>query len=106
MIQKLIGFFSKNQKYFTIGGACLLLVLNGEQRTRIFKLQQELKTAQMLQGGDIVKDSLVNENDSLRLELFNSQNLNGRYEMGMEYLYEINPKAGKEFEEYINNNTE
>ena len=106
MIQKLIEFFSKNQKYFTIGGACLLLVLNGEQRTRIFKLQQELKTAQMLQGGDIVKDSLVNENDSLRLELFNSQNLNGRYEMGMEYLYEINPKAGKEFEEYINNNTE
>ena len=106
MIQKLIGFFSKNQKYFTIGGACLLLVLNGEQRTRIFKLQQELKTAQMLQGGDIVKDSLVNENDSLRLELFNAQNQNGRYEMGMEYLYEINPKAGKEFEEYINNNTE
>lgn len=106
MIQKLIGFFSKNQKYFTIGGACLLLVLNGEQRTRIFKLQQELKTAQMLQGGDIVKDSLVNENDSLRLELFNVQNQNGRYEMGMEYLYEINPKAAKEFEEYINNNTE
>lgn len=106
MIQKLIEFFSKNQKYFTIGGACLLLVLNGEQRKRIFTLQQDLKTAQMLQGGDIVKDSLIQENDSLRLELFNAQNQNGRYEIGLQYLYEINPKAGKEFEEYINNNTE
>ena len=106
MIQKLIGFVSKNQKYFTIGGACILLVLNSQQRTKIQSLQHDLNVAQMVQGGDIVKDSLINENDSLRLELFNAQNQNGRYEMGMEYLYEINPKAGKEFEEYINNNTE
>ncbi len=106
MIQKLIEFFSKNQKYFTIGGACLLLVLNGEQRKRIFTLQQDLKTAQMLQGGDIVKDSLVNLTDSLSNELFILQTQNGRYELGLQYLYETNPKAGKEFEEYINNNTE
>lgn len=106
MIQKLIAFFSKNQKYFTIGGACLLLVLNGQQRTRIFKLQQELKTAQMLQGGDIVKDSLMNLTDSLTNEVFILQTQNGRYEMGMEYLYQTNPKVGKEFEEYINNETE
>ena len=102
MIQKLIGFFSKNQKYFTIGGACILLVLNSQQRTKIHSLQTQLKTTQTTTN----IDSLVNENDSLRLELFNAQNQNGRYEMGMEYLYEINPKAGKEFEEYINNNTE
>ena len=102
MIQKLIGFFSKNQKYFTIGGACILLVLNSQQRTKIQSLQTQLKTTQTATN----IDSLVNENDSLRLELFNAQNQNGRYEMGMEYLYEINPKAGKEFEEYINNNTE
>ena len=102
MIQKLIGFFSKNQKYFTIGGACILLVLNSQQRTKIHSLQTQLKNTQTATN----IDSLVNENDSLRLELFNAQNQNGRYEMGMEYLYEINPKAGKEFEEYINNNTE
>lgn len=102
MIQKLIGFVSKNQKYFTIGGACILLVLNSQQRTKIHSLQTQLKTTQTTTN----IDSLVNENDSLRLELFNAQNQNGRYEMGMEYLYEINPKAGKEFEEYINNNTE
>ena len=102
MIQKLIGFFSKNQKYFTIGGACVLLVLNSQQRTKIIKLQNDLNSVKTTAN----IDSVINENDSLRLELFNAQNQNGRYEMGMEYLYEINPKAGKEFEEYINNNTE
>lgn len=102
MIQRLIGFVSKNQKYFTIGGACVLLVLNSQQRTKIHTLQSELKTIQTATN----IDSLVNENDSLRLELFNAQNQNGRYEIGLQYLYEINPKAGKEFEEYINNNTE
>ena len=105
MIQKLIAFFSKNQKYFTIGGACLLLVLNGEQRTRIFKLQQEVKLAKELQSTTAI-DSLVNVNDSLQLELFNAQNQNGRYELSLENLNETNPKAAKEFEEYMNHNTE
>ena len=106
MIQKLIAFFSKNQKYFTIGGACLLLVLNGEQRKRIFNLQQELKTTQTLHSDKNVVDSLVVVNDSLTNELFILQTQNSRYELGMQYLYEINPKVGREFEEYINNETE
>jgi hypothetical protein len=106
MIQKLIAFFSKNQKYFTIGGACLLLVLNGEQRKRIFNLQQELKTTQALHSDKNVVDSLVSVNDSLTNEVFILQTQNGRYEMGMQYLYETNPTVGREFEEYINNETE
>lgn len=106
MIQKLIEFFSKNQKYFTIGGACLLLVLNGEQRKRIFNLQQELKSVKQLSGDSKSIDSLTTITDSLQNEVFILQTQNGRYEMGMEYLYEIDPKRGKDFEEYINNNTE
>ncbi len=106
MIQKLIAFFSKNQKYFTIGGACLLLVLNGEQRKRIFNLQQELKSVKQLSGDSKSIDSLTAITDSLQNEVFILQTQNGRYEMGMEYLYEIDPKRGKDFEEYINNNTE
>ena len=106
MIQKLIAFFSKNQKYFTIGGACLLLVLNGEQRTRIFKLQQEVKTAKMLQNGSISSDSLISVNDSLKNEIFILQTQNSRYEMAMQYLYEIDSKHGIMFEEYLNNETE
>lgn len=50
-------------------------------------------------GGDV-------EKDSLRLELFNAQTLNGRYELSLEHLYEVNPKAGKEFDEFLNNETE
>jgi len=106
MIQKLIEFFSKNQKYFTIGGACLLLVLNGEQRTRIFKLQQELKSVKQLSVDSKSIDSLTTITDSLQNEVFILQTQNGRYEMGMEYLYETNPKVGRAFEEYINNETE
>jgi hypothetical protein len=106
MIQKLIAFFSKNQKYFTIGGACLLLVLNGEQRTRIFKLQQEVKTAKTLQNGSISSDSLISVNDSLKNEIFILQTQTSRYEMAMQYLYEIDPKHGIMFEEYLNNETE
>jgi hypothetical protein len=79
MIQKIIEFFSKNQKYFTIGGACILLVLNGQQRTRIASLQNELKTKEILQGSDIRIDSLMNVNDSLQTEMFILQNQNNRF---------------------------
>ncbi len=106
MIQKLIAFFSKNQKYFTIGGACLLLVLNGEQRKRIFNLQQELKSVKELSLDSKSIDSLTTITDSLQNEVFILQTQNGRYEMGMQYLYETNPKVGREFEEYINNEAE
>ncbi len=106
MIQKLIEFFSKNQKYFTIGGACLLLVLNGEQRKRIFNLQQELKSVKELSLDSKSIDSLTTITDSLQNEVFILQTQNGRYEMGMQYLYETNPKVGREFEEYINNEAE
>ena len=54
-------------------------------------------------AGDI---KISNEMDSLRTELFNAQNINGRYELALEYLYEVNPKAGKQFDEYLNNETE
>lgn len=105
MIQKIIEFFSKNQKYFTIGGACLLLVLNGQQRTRIFELQQELKLVKIDENSNTT-DSLIAVNDSLQTEMFILQNQNNRYQLGMEYLYEIDPKRGSDFEEYINNNGE
>lgn len=54
-------------------------------------------------GGDIQKAEVI---DSLQTELFNAQNINGRYELALEHLYEVNPKAGKQFDEYLNNETE
>lgn len=99
MITKIIGFVSKHQKYFTIGGACILLVLNTQQRNQI----KELKHQQFIQGGDIQKAEVI---DSLENELFNVQNINGRYELSLEHLYEVNPTAAKQFDDYLNHETE
>jgi hypothetical protein len=53
--------------------------------------------------GDI---KISNQIDSLQTELFNAQSINGRYELALEHLYEVNPKAGKVFDEYLNKETE
>lgn len=44
--------------------------------------------------------------DSLRLEIFNIKNINGKYELALEYLKESNPSAAKDFEKYLNTETE
>jgi hypothetical protein len=96
---KMINFIKNNQKYFTIGGACILLLLTAQQRSQI----KELKSQQFIQGGDIQKANII---DSLNDELFNLQSTNGRYELSLEHLYEVNPKAAKEFDDYLNHETE
>ena len=50
--------------------------------------------------------TLQNQVDSLRDELFNSQTESGRYELTLDHLKEVNPKAGKEFENYMEHETE
>lgn len=44
--------------------------------------------------------------DSLEEELFMLQTQNGRYELSLEHLYEVNPKAGKEFQNFMEHETE
>ena len=44
--------------------------------------------------------------DSLQEEIFMLQTENGRYELSLEHLYEVNPKAGKEFQNFMENETE
>jgi hypothetical protein len=48
----------------------------------------------------------MNITDSLHDELFMSKVQNGKYELSLEHLYEINPKAGKEFTEFMEHETE
>ena len=50
--------------------------------------------------------TLTNQVDSLRSELFIISTVNGRYELSLDHLKEVNPKAGKEFEEFYNHETE
>ena len=44
--------------------------------------------------------------DSLHDELFNAKVEAGRYELSLEHLYEVNPKAGKEFQDFMEHETE
>lgn len=50
--------------------------------------------------------ALSNKADSLKSELFIASTVNARYELSLDYLKESNPKAGKEFEEFYNHETE
>lgn len=57
----------------------------------------ELKTA-------VVKQEKVI--DSLQTKVFQTQTLNGQYEMTLNHLEEVNPKAAKQFQNYILSETE
>ena len=49
---------------------------------------------------------MQNQIDSLHDEAFNASTINGRYELSLDYLKEVNPKAAKQFEDYMNTQTE
>lgn len=97
--------FNKIQFYlviFVIWGMVMTLLYTNKS-IDLEKTQNELIKCQtdkgFVPGGDILSDSL-------RAELFNAQTINGRYELSLEHLYEVNPKAAKEFDEFLNNETE
>ena len=49
---------------------------------------------------------LEHQLDSLRDETFIISTENGRYELSLEHLKEVNPKAAKDFEKFLNTQTE
>ena len=98
-------FIAKYQKAIVGTGAVAVLVVCYFQQKELSKLRAEQKI-EVLVGGDIVKDSLINLTDSLHDELFNAKVEAGRYELSLEHLYEVNPKAGKEFQDYMEHETE
>ena len=55
---------------------------------------------------NVVSGDSQNIVDSLQEEIFMLQTQNGRYELSLEHLYEVNPKAGKEFTNFMENETE
>ena len=102
-------WISKYQKAIVGTGAVAVLVVCYFQQKELARLRAEPKI-EVYTGGDIQKgmliDSLQNRCDSLYDELFISKAQNGRYELSLEYLYEINPKAGKEFQNFMEHETE
>jgi hypothetical protein len=59
-----------------------------------------------ISGGDIEKSEMSNLIDSLRDENFIKSTELGRYDLSLEYLKEVNPKAYKQFETYMYTQTE
>jgi hypothetical protein len=102
-------WIAKYQKAIVGTGAVAVLVVCYFQQKELARLRAEPKI-EVYTGGDIQKgmliDSLQNRCDSLYDELFISKAQNGRYELSLEHLYEINPKAGKEFTEFMEHETE
>jgi len=95
-------FIAKYQKTIVGAGALSVLVLCYFQQKELSKLRAEQKI-EVVVGGDIEKANLI---DSLHDELFQAKVQNGRYELSLEHLYEVNPPAAKEFTKFMEHETE
>jgi hypothetical protein len=96
-------WISKYQKAIVGTGAVAVLIVCYFQQKELSKLRSEQIKVYNIPNN---VDSLMNIADSLHDELFMSKVQNGKYELSLEHLYEINPKAGKEFTEFMENETE
>ena len=96
----------------TAGTLLTLLYTVYGYRQQNEKLKSELNAVApgFLEGGDIAKanytDSLTHLIDSLHDEAFNANSAMGRYELSLQHLEEVNPKAAKQFNDYLTHETE
>ena len=86
----------------SLGTAAALLGAIYFQNQQIDGLKKQLEV-QPVVGGDIQKANLI---DSLHDELFNAKVEAGRYELTLEHLKEVNPKLGKQMEDWMAHETE
>lgn len=82
----------------SLGTAAALLGSIYFQNQQIDSLKKQIKPVAIGNNQKVV--------DSLQEELFMLQSQNGRYELSLEHLYEVNPKAGKEFTNFMEHETE
>jgi len=95
-------FITKYQKVIVGTGAIAVLVVCYFQQKELTKLRTE-QTIEVVVGGDIEKANTI---DSLNSEIFILHTQLGRYELSLDYLNEVNPKAGKQFQEFMEHETE
>ena len=86
-----------------LGTAAALLSVIYFQNKKLDEYKKGGVDMQPVVGGDIQKANTI---DSLNDEIFNLQSLNGRYELSLEHLKEVNPKVAKDFEDYMAHETE
>ena len=109
-------WISKYQKAIVGTGAVAVLVVCYFQQKELSKLRTAEIEMVSPETGDIIKitnKDLLNmvyhygkETDSLYDELFIEKTTNGRYELTLEHLKEVNPKLGKEMEDWMAHETE
>jgi hypothetical protein len=96
-------FIQKYQKAIVGTGAVSVLLICYYQQKELSKLRSEqIKVYNV----PVAVDSLQSTIDSLNSEIFILQTQNGRYELSLEHLYEVNPNAGKEFTNFMEQETE
>jgi hypothetical protein len=87
----------------TFGTTMALLYVIYGQNEQLTKLESEQVKVYNV---PLAVDSLQNIIDSLETETFSTQSINGRYELSLEHLRKVNPKAAKQFEDYMSHETE
>jgi len=95
-------FIAKYQKAIVGTGAVSVLLICYLQQKELSKLRAEQKI-EVVVGGDIEKANTI---DSLNSEIFILHTQLGRYELSLDHLNEVNPKAGKQFQEFMEHETE
>jgi hypothetical protein len=95
-------FIQKYQKAIVGTGAVSVLLICYFQQKELTKLRSE----RVVISTPKTTDSLQKVVDSLETELFMSQTMNGRYELSLEHLHEVNQSAGLEFQRFMETETE
>jgi hypothetical protein len=96
-------FIAKYQKAIVGTGAISVLLICYMQQKELTRLRSEqIKVYNV----PVAVDSLQNIVDSLRSEYFIANSIVGRYELTLEHLYEVDPTAAKEFDDFMQHETE
>jgi len=96
-------FIVKYQKAIVGTGAISVLLICYMQQKELSRLRSEQIKVYNVPAA---VDSLQNVIDSLRSEAFMANSIVGRYELTLEHLYEVDPTAAKEFDDYLQHETE
>jgi len=96
-------FIQKYQKAIVGTGTISVLLICYYQQKELSKLRSEQVKVYNVPAA---VDSLQSTIDSLNSEVFILQTQNGRYELSLEHLYEVNPKGAKQFDDYLQHETE
>jgi hypothetical protein len=95
-------FIQKYQKAIVGTGAVSVLLICYFQQKELSKLRKE--NSVIVSSPKV--DSLQKVIDSLDTELFMAKTMNGRYELALEHLHEVNQPAGLVFQRYMETETE